>query len=347
MPFHRFAARLLTPFAASALLALPMAAAAQDGSALRTVAQLCRTDIQTLCGSVKPGGGRIAQCLRDNRTQVSDTCRGAIKEVRQANKAKLPKGAKVMRDIAYGEGEAQRMDVYLPPAPKNAPVIVMMHGGGWATGSKSSAGVVNNKIDHFLPEGFIFVSVETRLLPQADPLQQADDLAHALAAVQEKAESWGGNPQKLVLMGHSAGAHLVSLLSTDPSIAQKAGAKPWLATVALDSAAYDVPALMKGPNVPELYRHAFGKDPAFWDKASPAAPVAGNAAKILPSKMLLVCSSIRDNSCPQADALSARLNGRAEVVKIRLRHMQIDAQLGKPGDYTAQVDAFLASVGVK
>ncbi|HKU93926.1 MAG TPA: alpha/beta hydrolase, partial [Vineibacter sp.] len=104
----------------------------------------------------------------------------------------LPAGARVIRDVAYGADPAQRMDVYLPARPRAAPILFMVHGGGWAIGDKAGASVVANKIAKWLPEGFIVISVNYRLLPDAHPLTQADDVASALAAAQSKASSWGG-----------------------------------------------------------------------------------------------------------------------------------------------------------
>ena len=82
----------------------------------------------------------------------------------------LPTGALVERDLAYGSDPAQRLDVYRPGNAQNAPVIFMVHGGGWARGDKEAAGVVNNKVEHWLPKGYIVVSVGYRLVPQVTPL---------------------------------------------------------------------------------------------------------------------------------------------------------------------------------
>lgn len=248
-------------------------------------------------------------------------------------------GARVENDIAYGARPEQRIDVYLPQNTRKSPIIVMVHGGAWAFGSKEARGVVDNKVAHWLPKGFIFVSVETRLLPTADPLQQAADVAAALAAVQRQAASWGGDPSRIVLMGHSAGAHLVALVSADHSIAQKAGVKPWAGTVALDSAAYDVSSIMERPNHPRLYDRAFGNDPLFWRKASPAL----FADATLPP-MLLVCSSLRRDSCSQADGFAAKSRGQARALPVALRHAAINRSLGLEGSYTSQVDAFIKSL---
>ena len=214
----------------------------------------------------------------------------------------------------------------------------MVHGGGWAIGDKTAIGVVANKVARWLPAGFVFISANYRLLPGADPLRQADDVAAALAAAQSGAPSWGGDPARFILMGHSAGAHLVALLAADPATAASHGAIPWLGTVALDSAALDIVEIMTGPHYP-LYDRAFGSNPDGWRRASPIHRLAAP-----PSPMLLVCSSRRADSCPQAQAFSAKassLGGRAAVLPVALSHGEINRALGLPGSYTESVDAFV------
>ncbi len=329
--------------AVCAVLAFMQPAGAQQ-SDRRAMMQACRADFRTLCAGVRPGGGRIAQCLRDNSAKLSDGCRTSIAEARSraGRNVTLPADVTVDRDVAYGSAPEQRMDIYRPQKREKAPVIVMVHGGGWAHGSKSARSVVENKIAHWLPKGFIFVSVETRLMPKADPLQQAADVAAALAGVQQKAVSWGGDPGKIVLMGHSAGAHLAALVSADKSIGEKVGLKPWAATVALDSAAYDVAVVMKQPRHAKLYDTAFGKDPAFWAKASPTQQVKGGMPP-----MLLVCSTLRRIACLQAETFAKKVGGKAKVLPVALRHGPVNSELGKDSDYTRNVDAFLASIGIR
>lgn len=303
----------------------------------------CRADFRTLCAGTKLGRDRVVQCLRDNASQLSEACRSAMAIASGSNRPSpaVPASVTVQRNVSYGSAPEQRMDVYRPQKASGAPIIVMVHGGGWAHGSKSARGVVENKVAHWVPKGFIFVSVETRLVPKADPLQQAADVAAAVARVEKKAASWGGDASKIVLMGHSAGAHLVALISADHAIAEKAGAKPWLATVALDSAAYDVSAIMKLPRRARLYDTAFGKDPEFWAKASPTH----YASDGVPA-MLLVCSSLRRISCRQAEVFAHKAGDRVKVLPVALRHGPINSDLGKAGNYTREVDAFLASLGL-
>jgi arylformamidase len=180
----------------------------------------------------------------------------------------LPRNIQRLRDVPYGAHERQRMDVYLPSDTAHTsnvrPVILMVHGGAWRIGDKAAAQVVANKVKHWLAQGFILISVNYRLLPEANPLQQADDVALALAKAQSQAAQWGADPHRFILMGHSAGAHLVALLNAAPERAVRMGALPWKGTVALDSAAMDVVTLMQAHHL-RLYDQAFGKDKAVWE----------------------------------------------------------------------------------
>jgi arylformamidase len=258
--------------------------------------------------------------------------------------AELPPGVKVQRDIAYGSDAAQRLDVYLPPQPSDAPILLMVHGGGWRRGDKDHSRVVDNKLAHFVPKGVIFVTINYRMMPEANPINQAADVARALAKVQQLAPSWGGDAATIILMGHSAGAHLVALISAAPDIAVTQGAKPWKGAVLLDSGALNVPQIMTARHL-RLYDRAFGKDPAEWQAASPFHRLS---AKTVP--MLAVCSSKRSESCPMNRAFAAKANslgGAVEVLPLDLSHGEINMQLGQPGAYTDRVEAFLRSLGWK
>lgn len=251
-------------------------------------------------------------------------------------------GAEIRRDLAYGSHPRQRYDLYLPAAPHNAPIIFMVHGGGWRTGDKQSAAVIDNKLKHWLAKGYVLVSSNYRLLPEANPLEQARDIASAFAEVQRQAPNWGGDPARMVLMGHSAGAHLVSLLASNADLAQGI-ATPWLGTVALDSAAFDIPRIMQQRHF-ALYDQAFGQDQALWQAASPRLQLQRGA-----KPFLTVCSTRRSEACAQADAFASQAGGlgvQVQVLRQDLSHRQINQTLGEPSAYTAEVDAFLARLGL-
>jgi len=258
--------------------------------------------------------------------------------------ARVSGKTRVVRDLAYGADAKQRMDVYLPvQADKagGAPVIFMVHGGGWRHGDKTAASVVENKVARWVAKGFVFISVNNRLLPDADPLEQARDVARAMATAQGKASTWGADPQRFILMGHSAGAHLVALLAASPTLARDAGAAAWLGTVALDSAALDVAPIMQAKHY-RLYDPAFGTDPAYWTSVSPLQVLTANARPVL-----AVCSSRREDSCAQARGFVAKANGlgvHSEVLAQDLSHGEINKLLGKPGAYTDAVERFMAGL---
>jgi arylformamidase len=255
--------------------------------------------------------------------------------------AAIPPNVRVVRDVAYGADPKQRFDVYIPRGVRNAPVVLMVHGGAWRLGDKRSRGVVGNKVERWSRAGIIVISVNYRLLPGTDPVEQARDVARALAAAQSRLSGWGGDPDRVVLMGHSSGAHLVALLEARPSLATSLGARPWLGAVILDSAALDVVQAMMRPHLP-IYSRAFGTDRDYWRAASPAQHLAAGA-----KPMLLVCSSLRRDSCPAATRLAEQATAdgvRAEVLPVPKSHAAIDAQLGAPGEYTKGVEAFLATL---
>lgn len=253
---------------------------------------------------------------------------------------------RVTRDIAYGNDPAQRFDVYSPlrtdsKAMPNAPVIFMVHGGGWRRGDKAARSVVENKVRRWVGSGFVLISVNYRMLPKAAPLAQAQEVANALAAAQAQAASWGGDRTRFILMGHSAGAHLVSLISASPSLTAGLDVAPWLGTVSLDSAALDVVGIMEGPHL-RLYDNAFGNVPSYWRLASPFQVLA----KAMPP-FLAVCSTRREESCEHADSFVAKavsLGTRASVLRENMTHRDINQRLGDNEAYTREVEQFMRSL---
>ncbi len=253
----------------------------------------------------------------------------------------LPAGVRVTRDVPYGTDPEQCFDVYSPAGAKGAPVIFMVHGGAWFLGDKGAQGVVQNKAARWVTKGFVLISANYRLMPKADPLEQAKDVARAIAAAQEKAASWGGDRSKFILMGHSAGAHLVALVATTPALSAGIVTTPWLGTVSLDSAAFDVAEIM-GSFHPGFFDRAFGKDPAYWKSTSPFYSLSAGARPFL-----AVCSSRRFRSCPEAKKFSekaASLGVKASVLEEDLSHRDINWTLGGDGAYTEAVESFMGGL---
>lgn len=263
-----------------------------------------------------------------------------------AAEAALPAGVQRIADVPYGSDPRQRMDVYVPTglaaSAVRAPVLFMVHGGGWRHGDKAMGRVVQEKVARWVPLGFVLISVNYRLLPDTPVAEQERDVQAALMAAQQRAPQWGADSGRFILMGHSAGAHLVALLNARAPQALREGAWPWLGTVSLDSAMMNVPARMRAPHLP-LYDDAFGTDPAYWVALSPFHQWTIGAPP-----MQMVCSTQRaDDPCQQSDAMARHVRtrgGRAEVLPQDLDHGEINAQLGLESDYTRAVETFMASL---
>lgn len=260
----------------------------------------------------------------------------------------LVPGMSLKREQRYGEHRDHSFDLYLPPSVGDGAgcaMLVVVHGGGWRHGDKAGSGVIRHKVAHWVAQGIAVASVNYRLLPEAAPLEQADDLARAIAALQAGAQGWGVDAARVALMGHSAGAHLCALLTVDHEFALRRDAGRWLATVCLDSAAYDLEAVMAGPHLP-LYDNAFGADPTDWQRASPLRRIQGPAV----APMLLVQSSRRPGSARQAARFAAAVvaaGGEADVLSSDLSHFELNQLAGLAGNYTRALDDFLQGHGLR
>jgi acetyl esterase/lipase len=244
-----------------------------------------------------------------------------------------------LHNQTYGPDPDQRYDLYRPAGTQRAPIILMVHGGGWSRGDKDVSRVVDNKLTHWLPKAIAFASTNYRMQPKSAPLEQARDVARALSHVQHHAADLGIDRDNVVLMGHSAGAHLIALLAARPELLTDAGARPPLGYVLLDSGALNVPEIMMRRHLP-LYDRAFGNNPADWHNASPYQQL-----RQAPPPILAICAARRASSCSQAREFTAKANhlgGQAETRAVDKSHGEINYQLGEEGEYTARVDRFLS-----
>lgn len=193
----------------------------------------------------------------------------------------------VTRDIYYGKEDVatldaeqavlNSLDIYAPKGAATAPVMVMIHGGGWQIGDKANPGLLANKVPFFTTNGWLFVSINYRLSPAVQHPAHVQDVATALAWVEAHSADYGGDPTRLYVMGHSAGAHLAALVAMDEQYleAEGTGLEALSGVILLDGAGYNVatPAQFARGRAQEMYRTAFGDDPAGWDSASPITHV--------------------------------------------------------------------------
>lgn len=125
-----------------------------------------------------------------------------------------------LRDVAYGAMPRNTLDVYRPAHSGAAPVVVFFHGGGWNAGDKSLYKFVGAALAE---QGYVAVVPNYRLYPQARFAEQMQDSAQAVSFVQRHAAEWGGDVQRVYVMGHSAGAHLAMMLGVNDSYLAAAG----------------------------------------------------------------------------------------------------------------------------
>jgi len=119
-------------------------------------------------------------------------------------------------DLRYYPGrDKQTLDVFAPRTGRDMPVVMFVHGGGWILGDKDFFGIYR-RVGRFLASnGMVGVSINYRLSPRVRHPEHVRDVARAYAWVRRNIRAYGGNPDNLILFGHSAGAHLVALLATD------------------------------------------------------------------------------------------------------------------------------------
>jgi acetyl esterase/lipase len=254
------------------------------------------------------------------------------------------------RTISYGSSADQVYDVWRAEnATGPAPLVVFVHGGGWTNGSKDSASGPY-KSTHFPRQGYAYASINYRLVPEVTVEDEARDVATAVASLIGHADELGIDPTRVVIMGHSAGAHLVALVGTDETYLRSAGLteSSLRGVIAVDGAAYDVPQQIAfGGVMHDRYLEAFGTDPARQTALSPTFQVAApNApAFLLPHVQ-------RVDGIAQADELAAALNAAGTPTETAsfpgtglAGHAEINRRLGDPTyEETAVVDAWLAKV---
>ena len=260
----------------------------------------------------------------------------------------------VTRDIRYATAhERQVLDVYAPASAKNLPVVFWIHGGGWQTGDKS---MVALKPKAFTEAGFVFVSINHRLLPTVDMGTLTRDVASALGWVHKNIAAHGGDPARLLVMGHSSGGQLAALMCIDDRYAKAEGFSLTIikGCVPVDADTFDIPAIIEMaetrarvhhlPMPTYGHRQKFGDDPAKHRDFSAVTHVAGN--KGIPPFLILHIAGHPDTTA-QARRLGAVLEKAGISAKVvagrETTHASINDNIGAPNDpVTKELFAFVA-----
>src|SRR5438309_1383465 len=250
----------------------------------------------------------------------------------------------VKRDIPYADPahERQVLDVYSPHNAKDLPVVFWIHGGGWQTGDKTS---VQIKPQVFVDKGFVFVSTNYRLLPSVDMATIFRDIAKSIRWVHDHVAEHGGDPNRLFVMGHSAGAQLAALICTDDRYLKAEGLSLAIikGCVPVDGDTYDVPAIIETaetrrrahgqPQAKFGHREKFGNDPAKHRDFSAVTHVAKD--KGIPPFLIMHVADHPDTSA-QAQRLAEVLKSAGVTVRVygarESTHNKINADLGLPDD---------------
>jgi acetyl esterase/lipase len=260
----------------------------------------------------------------------------------------------VARDIPYGTThERQVLDVYAPAGAKNLPVVFWIHGGGWQSGDKT---MVALKPKAFTDAGFVFVSISHRLLPAVPMDAITRDVASALGWVHKNIAKYGGDPIRLLVMGHSSGGQLAALMCTDDRYAKAEGHSLTMikGCVPVDADTFDIPAIIEvaetRARVHHLplptygHRQKFMDDPAKHRDFSPVTHVA--RGKGIPPFLILHIAGNPDTTA-QARRMANVLEAAGVPVKVvagrEATHASLNDNIGVPGDpVTKEVFAFVA-----
>jgi acetyl esterase/lipase len=243
-------------------------------------------------------------------------------------------------------GRGQVVDIHIPDSTKStglfqiskkAPVLIYVHGGGWVKGDQTK---VYGLPSYANSRGYMLVSVSYRKVPQTNIDGQVADVARAINWTRSNIAKYGGDPGKIVIMGHSAGAHLVSMIGAQ----KKAG--PLRGIIANDVQAYDMVAYasLRG-SLDGVYLRAFGTNPDNWVKWSPITYLRRTSG--LPPFLVMYSNSHRPRRAVVSVAFAKELKRRGTRVTLfngsRYTHGSIASQIGKSAEVTGVMDRFLKS----
>ncbi len=240
-------------------------------------------------------------------------------------------------------GRGLRVDVHAPFSTKRkgifpgkkVPVLLYVHGGGWIKGSREK---VYQLPKFATSRGWILVSVDYRPVPRTNIDGQVSDVVRGINWARKNIRRYGGDPKKIVIMGHSAGSHLVAMVSV-----KKLGGK-LKGVISNDVQAYDMVAYggMRG-SLPRVYAAAFGSNIKNWVKWSPITYV--NRSRGYPPTLIMYSGSNYERRKVLANGFGRALRRQGTKVTWfdgrRYSHGAIASRIGSSPEVTRAVERFL------
>ncbi len=260
-------------------------------------------------------------------------------------------------NIPYTDDSHARhvLDIFAPPNAKNLPVVFWIHGGGWEHGDKSQ---VKLKPQWFMEKGFVFVSTSYRLLPEVDMATLIRDVAKSFGWVEKHIAEYGGDPKRVLVGGHSAGAQLAAVLCTDDRYLKAEGAlfDSLIGCMPVDGDTYDIPAIIETAETrlrvhhlpPRVngHREKFGNTPENHKNFSAVTHIA--KGKGIPPFLILHVATHPDTTA-QAQRLGNALREASVPTTIfgakNTDHVKLNDDLGLPADpATKALSEFVAAI---
>ena len=305
--------------------ALSVILLATAGSARSQVA-LLPPDIQEMLAAIGPQWGTaIAKNVETTTTAFQPLLKAAPKD-----------GITISRNVAYGEDRKQVLDICQPQGRTAAPVVIFIHGGAYVRGDKDAYGeMYGNVATWFARQGMLGINATYRLAPAAKWPAGADDVRAMVTWAKENAAKFGGDPNRIYLIGHSAGATHVASYIFDRSLQPASG--PGVSGAVLISGRYRLEYDPADPNGKNMQAY-FGEDAAAYPARSPLSHIrAGERVPVfvvvteyenpgldVVGAELLAALCARDGACPRFSRLEKH-NHLSEVAAFNTA----DEQLGR------------------
>ncbi|MDJ0976917.1 MAG: alpha/beta hydrolase [Erythrobacter sp.] len=348
-PMARTLAAGATLAAALILVSTPILAQRQGQGDGNRPSRQCAREIAKLCGRDR---SQIQACLREKASELSSECQSEMRARMQQRRQQasphtgaFQRAVRPTRTVSFGEHQRQQVDVYEPEgAVEPLPLVLFVHGGGWRMGSHER---VQTKPAHFGAQEVYFASTGYRLLPDYPVEDQASDVGAAVQALVGQAGALGFDAERIVLMGHSAGAHLAALVATDPQYAGEAfGAIKGV--ILLDGAGYDIAQNIEDAEFQtrRIYEDAFGFDEARRKALSPIAHVGGPDAPNWLALYVAERASAKWQAEWLVNALTQADRSARAVAITGTDHGRMNREIGVVAGkaQTEAIDAFLAEV---